>query len=335
LILFSISLTILVGHFTPYSEQVKFLIYILSLSLVYKGLDEYLKVIYNANEEFKYISFLTFFERFLFVIFASLGLYLGFGIIFIVIVSLISKVITLSINILIAKRLTAIRLFRSVKLNKRILRSSFTFSLIAFIAGLGTRVDVLMVSLLGTSEEVGIYGIAFALSLQGDFFRNVIAIALFPIAIKTFNLSPNKYNIKKILSISGLFFMGVLLLCTFFSFYVEELIIILFGKDYAESGIILSVLIFYYALTFATIPFTTILQAIGEERYLLINATITALINIPLNYVFYHKFGLIGIAYSTLIVNFFGSLFVILITIYILKKHALGLSKINLDSLSK
>ena len=73
-------------------------------------------------------------------------------------------------------------------------------------------------------------------------------------------------------------------------------------------------------------------KVIQKEGYLLISTIITALTNIPLNYIFYYKYGLIGIAYSTLIVNIFGSAFVIIITVTVLKKYNNSINQKDIGS---
>jgi O-antigen/teichoic acid export membrane protein len=50
------------------------------------------------------------------------------------------------------------------------------------------------------------------------------------------------------------------------------------------------------------LPFTTALQATHNEQLLLIVFAIAAALNVPLNILFFYEFGLIGIAYSTLVV---------------------------------
>jgi len=55
-------------------------------------------------------------------------------------------------------------------------------------------------------------------------------------------------------------------------------------------------------MAFFMLPFTTALQATHNEQFLLIVFAIAAALNVPLNILFFYEFGLIGIAYSTLVV---------------------------------
>ena len=73
--------------------------------------------------------------------------------------------------------------------------------------------------------------------------------------------------------------------------------------------------IFYLCFAFFSLPLTTYLQATHNEHLLLIVYSITALTNIPLNIILFKAFGLIGIAYSTLIVFFIQVLIISWLTL--------------------
>ena len=88
-----------------------------------------------------------------------------------------------------------------------------------------------------------------------------------------------------------------------------------------QSGAILSVLIFYLGFAWATLPFSVILQATHNEKFFLIPHSIMAGLNIVLNYVLFLKFGLIGIAYSTIAVWVIGGLIINIFGYRVMKKQ--------------
>jgi O-antigen/teichoic acid export membrane protein len=114
---------------------------------------------------------------------------------------------------------------------------------------------------------------------------------------------------------------GILLLAFVGSYFSEDVITLLFGVAYSESGIILSVLIFFLAASFFTIPFTNSLQATHNESKILAIFWIGPCINIGLNYLFFKMYGLIGIAYSTLFVGVFTIFSYSILTWIVLKKQ--------------
>ncbi len=66
---------------------------------------------------------------------------------------------------------------------------------------------------------------------------------------------------------------------------------------------------------------TVSLQATHNEKRVLIIAFVGPMLNIPLNIIFFNKFGLIGIAYSTLVCSIVGAVLVPLLTFTTLKKQ--------------
>ena len=81
----------------------------------------------------------------------------------------------------------------------------------------------------------------------------------------------------------------------------EWIITTVVGNKYIQSASILNVLIFYLILNYLLIPWGLYLQTNYNERIVINISMIVAIINIILNIVLFYKFGLIGIAYSTLI----------------------------------
>ena len=176
-----------------------------------------------------------------------------------------------------------------------------------------------MISFLGTAKDVGIYGVAYKIAQQGEMLRNVTAMAFFPIFVKRFQTS--KMKGETLIKYSLIFFCGILVISLAASYFVEEIITFLFGSEYEKSGEILRILIIYLAFSWAPLPFTTAAQATHNEKYMLIILSIMAGLNVPLNYIFFYKYGLIGIAYSTLIVYLISSLLISYIVFRIMKQQ--------------
>jgi len=105
------------------------------------------------------------------------------------------------------------------------------------------------------------------------------------------------------------------------SFFAKDVIVLLFGSKYEESGDILRTLIFYLAFTWASLPSTLMLQATYNEKYLMAPVVISGALNVLLNYIFFMKYGLIGISYSTLVVSAVYTFLYIIICYRTLKKQ--------------
>ena len=319
LIILAMTVCIISSFFTPYELQIKLLIILFSAQLAFHGLQGFLDTIFQATEKMQYIAILNIIHSILFVSLAIIVLYFGFGLLALFLISLFSQLLTHLIRYNFSKKFVKFNVFSEIHFNKVLLKPAFVFSLLLFVGYLTTKVDLVMISFLGAAQDVGLYGVAYQIVFQGVMLRNVTANAFFPIFVKQFY--KGKIKGRVLLKYSLIFFVGILALSIVASFYVEEIVLFLFGSEYKYSGVILRVLIFYLASVWATLPITTALQATYNEKTLLIGRSIMAGLNIPLNYIFFMMYGLIGIAYSTLVIYSIGGVIICVSSYYVMKKQ--------------
>lgn len=289
------------SFFSPYSMQVKLYIILYSFHLIFVSFDTFLATVYKAAQKMQYNAILTIFHRVLFVSLSILFLYLGYGLLELFIIAVFSQISTLLTNYKLTRRFLKFKFWKKIYWDKYIIKPALIFSILSFSYFLAGRIDLIMISLLGTSKEAGIYGVAHRIMFWGLTTRTLVSTAFFPIFVKTFNNTA--VNWRKLLNYGVLLGIGVFAIAAVISFFSEQVIPLIFGLQYYDSAIILSVLIFYVAIAFFIIPFANTLQATHHEMYLLKICWIAPVINIGLNYLFYNYFGLVGIAYSTLIVG--------------------------------
>jgi O-antigen/teichoic acid export membrane protein len=304
LVISAIFACIIFSFFMPYSSQTKLFIVVLSFRLANTGLIGFLGTIYQASEKMKYISYLNIIDRTLFTSLSIAFLYLGYGLMAVFLVALFSHFLTLFISFIISRKLVKFDFLSRIQFDKPLLKSAVIFSLMSSLHYLTSRVDILMITFLGTSKDVGIYGVAYKIAQEGVMLRNVNAMAFFPIFVKMFH--DRKVSGARLVKYSLLFLIGIFVLTLAASFFVEDIVILLFGAEYKESGEILRILIFFLAFSWAPLPFTTAAQATHNEKFLTYALAAMAALNIPLNYIFFLSFGVIGIAYSTLVVYSIG-----------------------------
>ncbi len=318
LIFVAIFFCIICSFFTPYKFQTKLYIILFSSELAYNGVKGFLGTIYQATEKMHFISTFGIVNKIIFVSLSITFLYYGFGLLALFLIALFSHFSTLIGNYIVSQRFVKFDIFSKIQFDKNLLKPAIVFSLMAFVSILASKIDLLMISLLGTTKDVGIYGVSYKIAQQGEMLRNVNAVAFFPIFVKRFHNSTMKG--RKLIKYSFFFFSGIFVLSLAASFFVEDIITFIFGYEYKDSGEILRVLIFYLAFSWATLPFTTAAQATHNEKYILILWSLMAGLNILLNYIFFLKYGLIGIAYSTLVVFSIGSFLISSITYRIMKR---------------
>jgi O-antigen/teichoic acid export membrane protein len=301
-IFFSLALVLCIGasFLTHYSQTIKVLIILFSIELIYSGLESFLSAIYQTVEKMQYLAAFTVLTRLLITVLSIVFLYLGAGVLVILLVNLFSRFLVLLINYVYSRRFAKFRFNFRLSLDPRIIKATIIFSLMGIINTVAIKIDVLMISFLAASRDVGIYSVAQEFIKEGIVLRNMAAMAFFPIAVKFFH--SGTVRARTLLTYSFILFFAVLAGCIVLSFFAPNIVILFFGDKYAASGQIFRYLLFCLPSAFFMLPFTTALQATHNEQLLLFVFAIAAALNVPLNIVFFYEFGLIGIAYSTLVV---------------------------------
>lgn len=305
--------------FTGYDTATKLYIAIFSLRLFSNSFRGYINTIYKFNERMEYISIFDVVRQGLFVGFAILFLWMGYGLFAVVMISVITAAISLLLRYHHSKRIVEFDIFSRLTIDKDVLKPAIDFSGISIVSNLHGRADLFMISLLGTSPEVAIYGVAYNLAREANVLKNLMGDAFFPVAVKT--LHEGTVRKKTVIKYSLLFAVGMVGLAVLGYYLAEPVVIFFFGEEYSGSVPILKVLIFYMVAYFSTLPFSEAIQATGNEKVLLFGKGVMAGINIPLNIILYWRYGLIGIAYSTLIIYTIGSLIINLYSYHILDKQ--------------
>ncbi len=305
--------------FTPYAFHTKLYIVLFSLQLVYNGLNGFLGTIYQASEKMQYIAILNVANRTMCVCVSVVCLYCGCGLLALFLTLLGSNLVTLLATYWKSRDIVPFRFFSKMQFDKSLIKPAIVFSLVGFIGVFTSRIDLLMISFLSVAKSVGVYGVAYKIAQQGEMPRNVCAVAFFPILVKRFHGGTVKA--ATLFKYSLIFCAGILVLSIAASFFAEGMISVLFGPQYRESGRILRVLIFYLAFSWATLPLTSTLQATHNERHLIVPTLTMGGLNIGLNYLLFMRYGIIGIAYSTLAVQSVGCVVYCIVAFTILKRQ--------------
>ena len=160
--------------------------------------------------------------------------------------------------------------------------------------------DVLMISLMGSFSDVGVYSVADRIAREGSELRTVIIAGFFPVMIKRIKAGPISGRLvhKTVLKIFLVIIIGV----SIFSYNIDQIIITLFGNKYLASASILQYLIYFLAIEYTIYPYILLLLSSNGEKNIAFIYSILAIVNIILNYTFFNIFGLIGIAFSTITV---------------------------------
>ena len=140
-ILFAILICITSSFFTGYSLQTKIFIIIFSIGIIEKGMQSFFTTIYQATENMKYLAYFSIIFRIIFTTLSIVFLYLGFGVLAIILINLFSRFCVLIINYIISKRYITFNLNLRLNIDKQIIKPAIVFSIIGFVTGIEIKLN--------------------------------------------------------------------------------------------------------------------------------------------------------------------------------------------------
>ena len=178
-----------------------------------------------------------------------------------------------------------------------LIKRTIPFGLTLFVSAASARMGIIMISLLSTDIQVGQYGVAN---------RLIEGIMILPIIINKItypllsNLKNNPLKFQWTLETTN----KVLLLCTSVivivcNIYAEDIITILFTNLYIDAVIVFQVLCWMLLGSFPNYIIGHALFSIDKQREVLKISGLMLFINIYFNFILIPKFGIIGVALTT------------------------------------
>ena len=181
---------------------------------------------------------------------------------------------------------------------KEQLHYSIPQSLAAVAFRLTMWTDILMLGILSTNAELGVYKIAAALAVIGSLPVNALATIFNPIIAK--NIAENAHKeLNKTLKTITRWLMSLSLPVITGMFLLPDLLLFIFGEEYASSRMSLVVLVGGQFIWVSCAMAMRLIPVSGHSTLTLINGLIAAGLNIALNWYFIPEYGSIGAAIST------------------------------------
>jgi O-antigen/teichoic acid export membrane protein len=299
--LLAATLSIVVVLFVDYELGTKFYIAVYSFSLLIQGTQDSINTVFISHQKMKILGVVAIAKQLLRVPMSILLLHLGYGVLSLIILHLILEVSTTIYFYRASQRIIGFKFFSKIQISKEYLYSGGRFSLLNFFNVLSGKADLVMLSFLTTPTNVGIYALAYRLVEKGLMLRVPISLSLFPYYSAKFE--NKKPHIKELLTHTALISIPLVIFLVPTIFLIEPLILSVIGQEFIASADIFKVLVFYLVFNFSVIPWGLSLQTTSNEKYSLITVSVCAIANIFLNFVLFSKYGIIGIAYATLLVE--------------------------------
>ncbi len=200
-----------------------------------------------------------------------------------------------------------IGLFRFTKA-KEILMDGLPLMFAVFAVIIYMKIDQVMLGEMTSSRDVGLYSAAVKISEAWYFFPAIIAKSVFPSVVKYREENKKKYYQK----LQKLFvhLVGIsYVVSIFFTVFSHQIITTLFGSEYYDSGLILSVHIWAGVFVSLGVIRGLWINAENINNFYFISTSIGALVNIGLNFILIPKMQGLGAAIATIIAQCLAALF--------------------------
>jgi len=297
IILMSIIISI---NFLGYPAYTKEVVYIIGLYSLITSLSDVFRMAFRAFEIMEYKALTRVLSNGVRVLLGLSVLFLGYGIIEVSLVFLVSSIFDIIVSFLICRN----KIVRpQIHLNKSFLKNTLKIAIplatLSFFEIIFVRIDTIMLSLMKGDDVVGWYNAAYNLILGFKPIPNILLSVLLPIMSK-YSVSTNDM-LRKIYeeSFKLLFLIGFPL-AVGTTLFADRIITSFYGQQYQPSIIALQILAWDVFLIFSYSPLGCLLISINQEKKLNISMGITAILNVVLNLILIPRFSYIGSAIATI-----------------------------------
>jgi O-antigen/teichoic acid export membrane protein len=181
-----------------------------------------------------------------------------------------------------------------VALGRRLFLWALPYGMAAVITSFYWRLDVILLSLLGTKEQVGLYGLAFRLVDAVLTLPWFVTITLMP---ELARIAEDRARLQQLVqrALGAMqFFVLPLVVCGFA--FADEIIEIVGGQDFEDAAALLRVLLFGVAAVFMSAVIVQALIAINRQASMLIASTVVLGVNAGLCFALIPPLGATGAA---------------------------------------
>lgn len=268
--------------FFPYSEPVKLGIVVIAGSFVFSSGYQVLNGVFQKHLAMDKVAVSELLGKIvqLGVVIVAVRLSLGFG--WIVASMLFNGIVSFALVFFWSKKYVTLSFRFDIAYWKKFLRNSYPIGISSLVVFVYFKMDTILLSMMKTSSEVGIYNAAYKVLENISFFPAMIIGLIFPIMSQ--HIHSDK---KRFLDISNktikVFILLVIPLVVGTLFLSEGVIRLIGGIGFDESANVLRMLVFALAAIFFSNFFNAMLIAGNMQKRLMAVLSLAAGLNVALN----------------------------------------------------
>ncbi|MBW2976321.1 flippase [Candidatus Woesearchaeota archaeon] len=310
-----------------YSGEVKIVSYTMLLFAIIQSFTDLYYSIFRAFEKMHYDALIKVLRMAILGGMVFYAIKAGYGVIAASLAFPLTEIIVFIITILLVySRFIKISFEFDYGFSKKLLKKSSLFCLSLVFSGLFMYISSIMLSKIRSTTDVGIYSAAANIMLALIFIPVMYGNAIYPVISRWYITSKKSLKFAYEKSFKYMLIIGLPLSA---GIYVlsDKIILLLYGKEYITSAVVLSILSGYLCLRFLNVVSGFTLSSINRQGSRVFSQGTAALTNVALNFALIPFFGFIGAAIATIITEI---VFFFVYTSFIVK-YGLGIRFIRLS----
>ncbi|KKP79593.1 MAG: hypothetical protein A2271_03485 [Candidatus Moranbacteria bacterium RIFOXYA12_FULL_35_19] len=322
--LFVFVLSPIIVFFFPYPAEVKQAIVIVALSFVFSSSYQVLNGIFQKNLAMDKVAMAELLGKIIQVIFIFYAIKFELSFLWIIFSLLLNMLCSFSLIYFWSKKYVSFSLKFDFIYWKKFLKESYPLGIAAVISFIYFKIDTILLSILKTGAEVGIYNVAYKVIENITFFPAMIAGLVFPIISK--NIFSDKMRFYDITNRTlKVFWIIIVPLVVGTLFLAEGIVELIGGQGFGASVIVLRILVFSLSCIFFSNLFNVVLISSNKQKKLMFIMSLAAIFNVSANLIFIPHYSYLASA----IISVATEMFVALTAFYIIIKELKYFPKIE------
>ena len=301
---FFLGLAIFISIFLPYSNIVKIGIAITALSFLFVNFNQILVGIFQKNLRMDKVAIAEIISRAFLFISIYLVYFFDYGLIGILIATVISNFISFLFHYFFARKFVKAKILFDFGVWRQIISQSWPIAITIFFNLIYLRADTIILSLIKSSEEVGIYGAAYRVIDVLVTVPFMFAGIILPVLTKNW-AEKNKifFNIVLQKSFDVMVIMAIpMLIGTFFT--AGDIINVIAGHSFSQSSLVLKILMIASSFIFIGTMFSHAIIAIEKQKQIIGAYVFVAITSLIAYFIFIPRFSYLGAAWVTVYSEF-------------------------------
>jgi len=303
--------------FFPYDPIIKLGVVITALSFFFIALNQILVGLFQKNLRMDRVSIAEVISRITLVAGVAFVYYLNMGLVGIMIATVMASAISFLLHYLFSRRFARIKLYFDFAVWQEIIKKTWPLALTIIFNLVYLKADTLILSLIKSQAEVGIYGATYKVIDVLITMPFMFAGIILPILTASWS-SNNTEQFKKILQKSfDTMAIFAIPLIVGAQFVAKDIMVLVAGKDFMDSGPVLKILILAAGIIFLGCMFAHAIIALDKQRKIIGAYIFTSLTAVIGYLIFIPRYSYFGAAWITI----YSELIIALASFYLVRKY--------------